>query len=178
MKRTTVPTLLLIASVAALMVGCGKKTEPAPTVKAETAGDAMRNDNADIAKRLAEQKGATDAAFEKQQAQNEKTAQYDALAAISSRWVAVVGEAQKTGRSDMDAVIKKFEDVKTEASNLAVNDCTGRARAAMLTAMSSTIDAYRQFRTETGAASDTSKEKLQQAASQYGEFEKMMPACR
>ncbi|MEP7156456.1 MAG: hypothetical protein ABI905_11830 [Betaproteobacteria bacterium] len=174
MKRNHLPLLLLLAVLAA----CGPKAAPPAEVKAESAGDAMRNDNAAIAARLAEQKGATDAAFEKQQAQNEKTQLVDSLAAAGKRWMDVVNEAQKTGRGDVDAVIKKMEGVKAEVEAMPVNECTGKARAAMSTAMASTIDAYRQFRGETGAASDTSKDKIAQAGVQYGEFERMLPGCR
>ena len=174
MKRTTIPSLLFLA---ASLCACGEKPVAPAEVRVESAGEALRNDNRAIAQRLAEQKAAVDAASEQQRASNERQQFVESLAPIGKRWLDVAGEAERTVRSDLGPVIKKLDTLKSEADAIAVNDCTGQARAVLSSSMATTIEAYSLFRKETGKA-EAAQQKLDQASTQLAEYEKKLAGCR
>jgi hypothetical protein len=172
-----ISALLIVLSVS--LVGCKDRNATPPTSgNAQGASEAMRADSKDIAKRLAEQKAATDANFEAGQAAAEKQRLADSLAAIGQRWAAALDETYKAGRSDMATPIQKLNALKAEAGTLAVNECTGAARATLLNSMSTTIDGFNQFAKETGAASEATQQVLMKGATQLNDFDKQLAGCR
>lgn len=175
MKHAIIPTALLLAS---LLPACGDKPAPAPETRVESASEAARNDNRAIAERLAEQKAATDAAFEQGRARAEREQMVEALSAVGRRWSDALNEIGSVGRSDLAPAIKKLETLKAEAEAVPVNDCTGKARVAMSASMAMSIDTYNQFRAGTGKPDDAMQQKLQQAAVQFSEYEKQLGGCR
>lgn len=177
MKRLTAPLFLLAGLLPVVLGACKDKSVSPPAARIESAGEAMRNDNRDIAKRLAEQKAAVDTAGEQQRASSERQQFVDSLAAVGKRWLDVSAEAERTVRGELDPVIKKLDAVKSEADGVAVNECTGAARTVLSASMGATIAAYSQFRKETGKA-EAAQKKLDEAITQFDEYEKQLARCR
>ncbi|MEO8104326.1 MAG: hypothetical protein ABI790_17565 [Betaproteobacteria bacterium] len=170
--------VILAILFAAMVAGCGERPAPPREVKVESASEALRNDQRDIAKRFAEQKSEADASFRLDQARIDRQQNVDALAAVAQRVGAAVRDAGTTGRSEFAGLIKKVEALKAEANAVAVDDCTGKVRASLLEAITTTADAFNSFAKETGAASEASSQKLTQATDQLDLIGQELRACR
>jgi hypothetical protein len=175
MKHVSTALVILLA---AAFSGCGDRSAPKQEVKVESASEALRNDQRDIAQRFSEQKAAADANFQQDRARTERQQNVDALAAVAQRLGAGIRDAGTTGRSDFAGLIKKVEAIKADATAVAVDDCTGKVRESLLDTISATIDAFNQFAKETGAASAASTQKLGQAAEQLDAIGQELRACR
>ena len=175
MKRTYILSAFVLAL---LLTACGDKPATPADARVESASEAARNDNRAIADRLAEQKGAADTAFEEGRARAEREQLVESLAGVGRRWNDALNEIGSVGRSDLAPAIKKLEALKAEAEAVTVNECTGKARGAMTASMANSIDIYNQFRAGTGKPDDATQQKLQQAAAQFGDYEKQLGGCR
>jgi hypothetical protein len=164
--------------VAAMMFGCKDAAKPKTEAYVESASEAARNDSRASAARLAEQKAATDEAFEKGRAREERQRNVDALRAIGTRWGEGVIETSRTGRSDLAAPIRKLQQIKSDAEAVAVDDCTGKARTSLVASMSAAIAAYGMFQKETGDASDASKQQLETAGKLLTTAEQELTTCQ
>ena len=175
MARNITFTLIVFAS---LLTACSEKPPAPAEARAESAGEALKNDSRAIAERFAAQKAATDANFQQESARAERARFVDALTVIAQRWPDAFAEVGRTGRSDLAPAIKKLEAIKAEVDAAAVSDCTGQARATLSASMGMVIDTYNQFRQATGNADDSMQQKLQQAAEKFRDYEKQVGACR
>jgi hypothetical protein len=174
MNRSITLAAIFILSV---LAACDRKTPVASDTRVESASEAMRNDSRAIAERLAEQKASTDATFQQGRAKEERAQFVESLTAVGRRWSDALDETGRVGRSDLAPAIKKLETIKAEADAAAVNECTGRARAALTASMATSIDTYNQFRAGSGKPDDAAQQKLQQAAVQFSDFEKQLGGC-
>jgi hypothetical protein len=170
------PFLALLLS--ALCCGCGDKPAPTPEVKVEDAAEALKNDQRDIQKRFAEQKAAADTNSQLESARTDRQKYVDAMTAIAQKVSAAVSDAGRTGRSDFPALIKRVEALKTEINAVDTDDCTGKVRASLQEAVSTTLDAFNLFAREKGAASKESSEKLAQAVEQLDVIGQELGRCR
>ena len=168
--------------LAALLVGiaiCGcKEAPPPPAAPFETAGEAMRRDNADIAKRLAEQKAAVDSNFQAERARAEKMQIADSLAALGKNVGDAVDEVGRVTIREIDAPSKKLEAAKAEMETLTVNECTAPLRTTLLGVVASTQEVIARYKREKGNASEATREKLQNVLVQFDEVSRKIPACR
>ena len=169
---------VLAVLVAAVFSACGERAAPPPEVKVESASDALRNDQKDIAKRFAEEKSAADADFRLNRARDERQQNVDAMVAIAQRLGAAIRDAGTTGRSEFAGLIKKVDSLKAEANAVAVDDCTGKLRENLLETIGATVDAFNSFAKETGAASEATAKKLMQATDQLDVIAQELRACR
>lgn len=169
---------VLAVLLAAACSGCGDRPAPTQGVKVESASEALKNDQREIAARFAEQKSAADANFQQDRARIERQQNVDALAAIAQRLGAAIQAGGATGRGEFAGLIKRVEAVKAEANAAVVDDCTGKVRTNFLEAISSTLDAFNSFAKETGAASEASTQKLGKAVEQLDAVGVELRACR
>ena len=168
---------LVVILLAATMFGCKDSNGPKTEARVETASEAARNDDRDIAKRLAEQKGAVDAKFSLERARELRQRNVDAIRAVSSRWDEVMSEAGRTGRSDIAGPLKKMQTIKSDADTVETDDCTSGARATLQSAMATSIEAFNMFQKETGPSGDATTQKLQQGADTARNAQQEMSAC-
>jgi hypothetical protein len=169
---------LLAILLAAACSGCGDRAAPPREVKAESASEALKADQRDIAKRFSEQKGEADASFQRERSRIDREQHVDALAAVAQRLGAAIRDAGSTGRGEFPGLIKKVEALRAEANAVAVDDCTGAVRVGLLDAIAATIDAFNSFARETGTASEASAQKLGQASDQLDTLGQQLRACR
>lgn len=172
------PRIMAVFLILLAISGCGEKNTRAVAPPPLGAEEAMKADSADIAKRLAEQKSATDLAFEKGRAQEEMQQRVASLNDIEKRWAAAFAEMNRTGRSDAATPLKNLQSIKAEVDQVVVNDCTGNARSTLSTGMAMALDAYTQFLKETGEPSAASKQKLTDAIAQLESYQKDIAQCR
>ncbi len=170
------PLMALLLS--AVCCGCGEKPAPRVDVKVESAGEAFKNDQRDIEKRFSEQKAAADANSQRESANVDRQKYVDAMIAVAQKVSAAVSDAGRTGRSDFPALIKRVEALKTEVNAVDADDCTGKARASLQDAISTTLDAFNLFAKEKGAAGKESSEKLAQAVEQLDTIGQELGRCR
>lgn len=168
---------LVITLMAATVFGCKDSPVPKSEARVESASEAARNDDQAIAKRLSEQKAAADQAFEQGRAREERQRNVDALRAIAGRWAQGFGETGQTGRSSLGAPIKKLQAIKAEAEAVAVDDCTGKARASLVAAMGGAISAFELFQKETGDGSPESRQQLETAEKLVAASQQELGAC-
>lgn len=173
------PSALLVAIIClAAVSACGEKAAPRAEVRVESASEALKNDERAIAARLAEQKAGLEEASQRDREASERRQFADTLGAIGKQWRDVLAEATRTGRGEIAGPIKKMEALKASLDSAAVNNCTGKARATLSSSMSSTIDAFKQFGTETGAGtSDAAQQKLAEALEQLTKFDSELGGC-
>ena len=132
MKRIfTLVTVVLIAT----LFGCKDSVPPKTEVRVESASEAARNDDQAIAVRLAQQKAATDEAFEKQRARESRQQYMDLLKAGIKRWEDGLSAASLTPRFGIAPQITKLQAIRTEVGTIDVDDCTGPARATLQSSM-------------------------------------------
>jgi hypothetical protein len=156
--------LCVIVLAGWLVAGCGDKSPKPPAPKAEGATEATQNDSKAIAARLAEERAKADANSVAQAARSDQLQRVEGLRNIGKRWATSVEDAMKLGRSNVAPAISGLEAIRGEASAYQGDDCTAKAQATMLRSMSATIEAFNQFKGETGQASDTSRQKLADAS--------------
>jgi hypothetical protein len=169
---------LIVILLAATVLGCNDAPAPKNDVRVESASEAARNDNRAIAARLAEQKAALEESSQLERARNERQQNVELLSALSKRWAGAVAETSRTGRSDLTEPIKKLQAIKAEADTIAVDECTGKARATLVASMSAAIAAYGTFQKETGDGSEASKQQLESAGSLLLTSQTDLNACR
>ncbi len=164
--------------LSATLVACkDKPAAPAPT-SAATAGDSLKQQERETAKRLEEQKSAADEAVRAERARGERLQNADALSAIIRRWKDTLGEATRTGRGEIGGVIQKMTAIRSDAQALQADECVGTVRTALMASMGMYIDAYTQFSKETGAPNDALQPKLQEAAGEFVTAENSLSRCR
>lgn len=169
-------TDLLTAFVCALVIaGCGDKSAPKASA-ASSAADS--NDPKEIARRFAEQKAESDSKFQADRAAGERNQLIESFNAMGKRWGDGLNEASKTGRNDMPAMIKKLEAIKAEAEAMPVNECTGKARATLVSAMAAAIESFNMFVKESGEGSAATKEKMLQASELLQAAERDIESCK
>lgn len=169
---------LAFACAAALSACSDPPPPPRVDTPVESASDARRKDEQDIAGRMAEQKAASEATFQADRAKTERRQFVDTFNAIGKRWGESLNEASRTVRSDMAPMIRKLEAVKADAEAIAVNECTGKARATLVGAMSAAIEAFTLFSKETGDGSAATQQKLVQSSDLLLAAERELDACR
>lgn len=169
--------LILVVLLAIAGFGCRDKPADVPEVKVDSASEALRKDQKDIAERFAEQKAAADANSQRESASAERAQNVEALLPIANKLSSAIGAARATGRRDFAALIKTVEAIKVEAEAVAVDDCTGKVRNDLLEAIATTLDAFNTFVKETGAG-DASRTKVSQATDQVDALSKALSACR
>lgn len=162
----------------ALLAACSEKRPEPPSMPVESAGQAMRRDNADIAKRLAEQKAALEKQAGEDRVVREKQARVDAIYAMGRRWDGAVAAAAGATRAKLDEPLAEMEKIKTEAAAIEVDACTGKARDLLVSSMVATIDAYRQFKGETGDPSEAVKAKNKEGANLLAESSAQISLCK
>ncbi len=145
----------------------------------ESADQAVRNDERAIATRLAEQKTAVETAYREAEAADDKRKAVDALSQIATRWDSGVEGASKVLRGELDEPLKKLQAIKSEAETVAVNECTGAARAALVAAMNTSLEAFAAFRADTGAVvSEAVKAKHNKGADMQVEAVAQLATCK
>ena len=164
--------------VAATTFGCNDAVAPKNEVRVESASEAARNDSRAIAGRLAQQKAAVDEAFERTRALEARQRNVDALRAVSARWLDGLDDVSRIPRSDLAESIKKLRAIKTEAETVEVDDCTGKARATLVSSMTASIEAASMFQKEGGTARDATGQKLQQGADSLFAAQREMDTCQ
>ncbi|MEO8384517.1 MAG: hypothetical protein ABI583_04700 [Betaproteobacteria bacterium] len=171
--------IAIIATVilTATTFGCKDAAPPKPEGRVLSASEAMRNDNLAIAERLAQQKAAVDAEFEKGRARELRQRNANNLKGVSKRWESALNEAARTGRSDIAAQITNLQAVMKEATAIEIDDCTGAARATLLSSMATTIEAFGMFQKETGESGEATKKKAATAGVQLQAAETEIEAC-
>lgn len=170
--------LVLVALLATASSGCRDKPADVPEVKVDSASEAMRKDQKDIAERFAEQKAAVDADSQRESARTDRAQNVEALLPVANKLSSAIGAARTTGRSDFAALIKTVESIKVEADAVTVDDCTGKVRNDLLEAITTTLDAFNTFAKETGAPGEASRKKITQASDQVDAISKALSACR
>lgn len=164
--------------LAATLFGCKPAEPPKSEVRVESASEAARSDDRAIASRLASQKAAVDEAYQKGRANELRQRNVEALRDVSTRWRAALAEASGTPRSEIAALLKKLQALKSEADTIEVDDCMGAARKTLQSAMATTIDALSSFQKETGVTADTTTQKIQQGSDLLQAALQEMDACR
>lgn len=174
MKR--IVTLVLISLVATLF-GCKDATAPKSEIRVESASEAARNDDRAIAVRLAEQKAAADEAYARERVRELRQRSVGALLAISIRWDQTLDEANRTFRSEIAAVIRKLQTIKSDTESVEVDDCTSGARATLASSMDTTIEGMNTFLKETGTGAEPSALKLQSGSDILYAAKREINAC-
>ncbi len=170
--------LVLVILVTVASSGCRDK--PAvPEIKVDSASEALRKDQQDIASRLAEQKAALEANSQAESARTERAKNVDALLPIANKLSAAIVTARSTGRRDFAPLIKSVEAIKVEADAVAVDECTGKVRSDLQESIAITLDAFNAFTNEkTGAADEESGKKVSLVSDQIDAIGKALNACR
>ncbi len=178
--------LLLVAVLVALS-GC-KRQEPATPVSTIDPNAELRATNEDIAKRLAEQKGAIEdsSAIARTQEDARRAAEAKNAGAVKAvadvrslrmKWNGVLNEAGTTPKKEFAPVLAKMDAVKSEIQAFKGNDCTENARITLLAGVSQGTDTYREFMASTGDATPAMKTKLDDAGSLLNRSESELQAC-
>ena len=168
---------LVIISLAATLFGCNDDAAPKSEVRVESASEAARNDNLAIAGRLAQQKAAVDEAYARERFREQRQRYVDALRSVNTNWDQGLDEASRTARSKVAGAIKKLQAIKSDAELVEVDECTGGARATLVSSMTASIEALSLFQKETGTGGEASGLKLQLAADLLFAAQREMNAC-
>jgi hypothetical protein len=166
-----------VVTFIAVLAACSKDDSSVPTQPPETAGEAMRRDNADIAKRLEEQKAAADQQFQQQRAAEERTRRVDAFNAARMKFGQTVDELYKSSRDKMAPIVKQMESVRADAAALEANACLEPGKATLLEGMDLAIAGMKQFMSETGEQSADSQEKMKNAAQKLASVDADFKKC-
>ena len=179
--------LLILAAVLVGLAGC-KRQEAATPVSTIDPNAELRATNQDIAKRLAEQKGAIEVstALARTQEDARRAAEAKNAGAIKAvadvrslrmKWNGVMNEAGTTPKTQFASVLAKMDAVKSEIQAFKGSDCTENARITLLAGVSQGTDTYREFMASTGDATPTMKTKLDDAATLLNRSEAELQAC-
>lgn len=171
--------LLANIVLAIFLAGCGDRPPPRSGTAMESADQALRNDERAIAVRLAEQKAAVETAYRQAETTEERRNAKEALSQIVARWEIAVDGASKVFREQLVEPLKKLQAIKAEAETVAVNECAGAARAALVESMNTTLEAFSMFRAETGTAvSEATKAKHNKGAEMQAEALSQLAKCK
>lgn len=173
-------TIVLAGFILAInLAGCSDPPPPPRSATIESADQAMRNDGRAIAERLAEQKAAVETAYRQAEAIEERRKAAEALSQIATRWDSAVDGASKVLRKELDEPLKKLQAIKAEAEAVAVNECTGPARTALVAAMNTSLEAFAMFRADTAkVVSDAIKAKHNKGGDLQLEAVAQLAKCR
>ena len=175
MTRLSVFTLLVLAT---FVTACSKEQPtPAPDMTAQTASEARNQDERAIAERLAAQQSAVDEKSQQERLAAERRQYVASVEALASRWRDALTKAQTTDRADIGTAIAALEAIKNESDAMAVSSCTGDVRSRLQTSMSLSLQAFAQFRQETGPVSEAVKSGQAEARAAYEAALKGLPAC-
>jgi predicted nuclease with TOPRIM domain len=173
---------LLLVTLAAC-----KKEEP-PKVEAIDPNQELRQTNADIAKRLAEQKaevekkndaarGVADSERAVQEKRQSAEAAITVVGDMKSKWETLLAEANKTPNTEIADLLKRMDGVKTEVQSHKGDECTEGARITLLAGVSQGYDAYREFSTAT-AVTPALQKKVDDSRTLLARADAELQACR
>ena len=177
----------LAAAASFLTAGCNRQ-EAAKPVAAIDPNAELKQVDADIAKRLAEQKGKLEdsAAVARTQEDARRAAEAKSAGAIKSvadvrslrmKWNGVMNEAGRTPKTEFAPVLAKMDAVKSEIQGFKGDECTENARITMLAGVSQGADTYREFAASTGDATPAMKVKLDDAATLLNRSDAELQTC-
>jgi hypothetical protein len=170
------PIALLICL--GFLAACNKDPAPPPAMPVESAGDAMKRDNADIAKRLEEQKAEADKGFNDARAAEERARMIAVLTTARESFARKVDAAFAATRNTMAPIVKELEIQRAEAEGLPVNNCTLPIKSEMLAGMSSAIEGLNLFIKETADQSEASKAKMLDGSTKLAGMANSLKACQ
>ena len=174
MKRIVTLVAVLLAATA---LGCKDSTPPKTDSRVESASEAARNDDRAIAVRLAQQKAATDDAYQRQRARESRQQYVDLLRAAIKRWEDGLSAAALTPRFEIGSQIIKLQAIRTEVGVIDVDDCSGPARTTLQSSMAVSFEALAIFQKETGESGDAATQKVTQAAELLRQAKTQTDAC-
>ena len=168
-------TIIAVIVLTTLLGACGKKEVPAP--KADTANSPLVDSKA-VAEGMAAQMAASEKTSAAERAVNEKNQAIDSLYEVARRWDGAVESASKMNRVKLGDALKSMQSIKAEAETLAVNDCTGKARGLLVASMAASLEAFNRFKSETGDASEATRQKNKEAANLLAESSAELATCK
>jgi len=169
--------MIVTAVLTATTFGCKDSAAPKIEAPVESASEAARKDDLEIAVRLAQQKGAVDAEYEKGRARESRQRYVDILRDVSRRWESGLNDARRTPRTDVAAQITKLQAILKDSSTVDVDDCSSGARTSLQASMATSIEAFGMFQKETGESGDATTQKVTQAAVQLRTALAEIEAC-
>ncbi len=179
--------LVFISAALFALAGCNRQ-EAVKTASTIDPNAELKQVDADIAKRLAEQKGALEnsASIARTQEDARRAAEaknagsVKAVADVRSlrmKWNGVMNEAGKTPKTEFTPVLAKMDAVKSEIQGFKGDECTENARITMLAGVSQGTDTYREFMASTGDATPAMKVKLDDAATLLNRSDAELQVC-
>jgi hypothetical protein len=179
--------LVFISAVFAAVAGCNRQ-EAAKPVSTIDPNAELKQVDADIAKRLAEQKGVLEdsAAVARTQEDARRAAEAKNAGSVKAvadmrslrmKWNGVMNEAGKTPKTEFAPVLAKMDAVKSEIQAFKGDECTEFARITLLAGVSQGTDTYREFMASTGDATPAMKVKLDDAATLLNRSDAELQAC-
>ncbi len=179
--------LVFISAALFALAGCNRQ-EAVKTASTIDPNAELKQVDADIAKRLAEQKGALEnsASIARTQEDARRAAEaknagsVKAVADVRSlrmKWNGVMNEAGKTPKTEFAPVLAKMDAVKSEIQGFKGDECTENARITMLAGVSQGTDTYREFMASTGDATPAMKIKLDDAATLLNRSDAELQVC-
>lgn len=174
MRTFSIPALLFGTL---LLAACGEDA-PQPTTTAEAnAPRPVAEQERELAAKFAEQKAALDQQSDAQRRASEKAARIQAVRGIATKLVELRQEAGKTGRSDLEKVLPKFNALKSEAGTIEVDDCTRRVRDSLVASIDRTVQTINHFRQQSGAPDAQSQQGAEEAQNLLMEADKQLATC-
>ncbi len=178
---------VFISAVCLALTGCNRQ-EAAKPVSTIDPNAELRATNEDIAKRLAEQKGAIEetTAIARTQEDARRAAEAKNAGAVKAvadvrglrmKWNGVLNEAGKTPKSEFAPVLAKMDAVKSEIQAFKGDECTENGRITLLAGVSQGTDTYREFMATAADATPAMKTKLDDAATLLNRSEAELQAC-
>lgn len=161
-----------------LLAACNKEPPAPPPIPVESAGEAMKRDNADISRRLEEQKATADKSFNDARAAEDRAKMIDVLSTARESFSRKVDAAFAAKRSTIAPIIKELEVLRTEAEGLPTNNCTLPIKSEMVSGMSSAIEGLNLFVKETGDQSEASKAKMLEGSTKLAGMASSLKACQ
>ena len=178
---------VVISAALIAFAGCNRQ-EAAKPVSTIDPNAELKQVDADIAKRLAEQKGKLEdsAAVARTQEDARRAAEAKNAGAVKAvadvrslrmKWNGVMNEAGRTPKTEFAPVLAKMDVVKSEIQAFKGDDCTENARITMLAGVSQGADTYREFAASTGDATPAMKVKLDDAATLLNRSDAELQTC-
>jgi hypothetical protein len=179
--------LVLISAAFASLAACNRQ-EAAKPVSIIDPNAELKQVDADIAKRLAEQKGKLEdsAAVARTEEDARRAAEAKNAGAVKSvadvrslrmKWNGVMNEAGRTPKTEFAPVLAKMDAVKSEIQGFKGDECTENARITMLAGVSQGADTYREFAASPGDATPAMKVKLDDAATLLNRSDAELQTC-